>query len=126
MFILNMSYRLIKMLIPFFVFISFTFLYLCKIEQSLGFGVHDPDHEFRDIPNKALRLMFQDYRSANGQKVIPTLDSKLSATLDNAPFFFVIMLVLVTLFWVFQNAFFLYYITHFMAQLFHGYEETYP
>lgn len=47
-------------------------------------------------------------------------------TLENAPFFFVMMFVAVCLFWVFQNAFFLYYITHFMAQLFHGFEETYP
>jgi hypothetical protein len=70
--------------------------------------------------------MFQDYRSANGQKVIPTLDLKLSAQLDNAPFFFVIMLVLATTFWLFQNAFFLYYATHFMALLFHGYEEINP
>ena len=77
MFILNMSYRLIRMLIPFFIFIGFSFIYLCKVEQSLGFGVHDPYHEFKDIPSKSLRLMFQDYRSANGQKVIPTLDSKL-------------------------------------------------
>lgn len=50
MFILNMSYRLFKMLIPFFIFIAFAFIYLCKVEQSLGFGVHDPDHEFKDIP----------------------------------------------------------------------------
>lgn len=126
MFILNMSYRLVTMLVHFFIFIGFTFLFLCKIEQSLGFGVHDPDHEFKDIPNKALRLMFQDYRSANGQKVIPTLDSKLSDSLDNAPFFFWMMMILVTIFWIFQNGFFLYYITHFMALLFHGYEETYP
>jgi len=77
MFILNMSYRLFTMLIPFFIFILFSFIYLCKVEQSLGFGVFDPDHEYKDIPSSSLRLMFQDYRSANGQKVIPTLNSKL-------------------------------------------------
>jgi len=32
MFILNMSYQLIKMLIPFFIFISFAFIYLTKVE----------------------------------------------------------------------------------------------
>lgn len=66
MFILNMSYRLVCMLMHFFVFIAFTFIALCKIEQSLGYGVHDQNNEYKDIPNKALRIMFQDYRSANG------------------------------------------------------------
>jgi len=126
MFILNMTVSLFRKLWHFFVFIAFAFIYLCKCEQSLGFGVHDPDHEYRDIPNASLRLMFQDYRSANGQKVIPSLNDKLQADLANAPFFFVMMLVFVTIFWVFQNLFFLYYITHFMSAVFHGYEETYP
>lgn len=101
MFILNMSYRLFNMLIPFFIFILFSFIYLCKVEQSLGFGVHDPDHEYKDIPSASLRLMFQDYRSANGQKVIPSLNTKLETDLANAPFFFVMMLICVTIFWIF-------------------------
>lgn len=77
MFILNMSYHLLGMLIPFFVFITFCFIGLCKVQQSIGVGVHDPDHEFKDIPNHSLRLMFQNYRSANGQKQVPFLNEKL-------------------------------------------------
>ena len=58
MFLLNMSYKIVCKAASFFLFVGGCFIFIAKIEQSLQFGVNNPDDELKDIPNYGLRLMF--------------------------------------------------------------------
>lgn len=64
--------------------------------------------------------------AAYGAHTVPHLDPHLDTLRKNLPFFWVIMMVLVVIFWMLQGVFYIYIYTQFMAVVYHAYEETYP
>lgn len=88
-------------------------------------GINDPAGELKEYNGRGVKLLFQSYKQAVGQKIIPDVDEEFAGS-NSSSFSESFMLVLITLAWLAQNCFFAYFGVIFLAQIFQAYEKHYP
>ena len=126
MFLITISTEIFIDMIPFIVTVGVALLGFTKISQVVQTGVNDPAGELKEYNNRGVKILFQTYKQAVGQKVIPDVDEDYSSKVGNSDFSEVFMLTLITLAWLAQNSFFAYFGVIFLAQIFQAYEKHYP
>jgi len=125
-FLLEMSTRIIHKLIPLAAYIAASLIGFSKVYQVLNMGISDPNDEMKDIQSPMFQMLFQTYRSTQGDKVVPSLAGAMADRLQASPAAQAILLAVISFVWLAQNSWFTFYGVQFLAQLFQAYEELYP
>jgi len=126
MFLITISYNIFVDLIPFITMVCIALLGFTKISQVVQTGVNDPAGELKEYNGRGVKMLFQTYKQAVGQKIIPDVDEAYSNQGDTQSFSEEFMLMLITIAWLAQNSFFAYFGVIFLAQVFQAYEKHYP
>ena len=84
------------------------------------------DDEMKDVESSMLQMLFQTYRSTQGDKVVPSLADGMANRLQSSPGAQTVLLAVISFVWLAQNSWFTFYGVQFLAQLFEAYEELYP
>lgn len=113
-------------LIPLAAYIAASLIGFTKVYQVLNMGITDRDDEMKDVESSMLQMLFQTYRSTQGDKVVPSLADGMANRLQSSPGAQTVLLAVISFVWLAQNSWFTFYGVQFLAQLFEAYEELYP
>ena len=112
--------------IPFVVFVSIGLFGFMKVSQIIESGVNDESGEYRSYHSKVIKLMIQQYQSANGQKKVPVLSGPMYDEVKNSYIGDTLIYGMTVFCWLIQNSFFAFFGVVFMAQVYQAYEKVYP
>jgi len=113
-----MSTRILHKLIPLAAYIAASLIGFSKVYQVLNMGISDPNDEMKDIESPMFQMLFQTYRSTQGDKVVPSLADAMANRLQSSPAAQAVLLTVISFVWLAQNSWFTFYGVQFLAQLF--------
>lgn len=108
-FLLEMSSRIMHKLIPLACYIAASLIGFSKVYQVLNMGISDPNDEMKDIQGPMLQMLFQTYRSTQGDKVVPSLAAGMADRLQSSPAAQTVLLAAISFVWLAQNSWFTFY-----------------
>ena len=119
-------YSILIDVIPFICTVSVALLGFMKISSVIQMGINDTRGEFDHIYSYGVKMAFQQYESANGQKRVPILSQSMFDEVKNSVIGDSVMMGMSVFVWLAQNSFFGFMGVLFTAQLYQAFEKVYP
>ena len=110
--------NIIMDVIPFIIFVSVALFGFMKVSQIIETGVNDESGEYSSYHSRVIKLMIQQYQSANGQKKVPILSESMFDEVKNSYIGDTLIYGMTVFCWLIQNSFFAFMGVVFMAQVY--------
>merc|ERR1711918_20063 len=89
-------------------------------------GVNDPSGKYDELNSPFMRIMFQIYSSAAGDKNIPVLDETMSARSEGYPAYQQFLMYFIYLVYFLQQCMFTFAFFYYICMVWQSYEKNYP